>query len=331
MVKKMPSISTTSTELLSRENKKLKKSNTRSDRYDVIYTELPSWDFYDTFIGSVANQEAIKNNELSTTEENLKKYLKIIHQHHKAEIKAASYDPNTALPEYLEKLLALQARCGRFESLWEVSRVLGMPVDLPYRRKDTYKEYEIATAIVVAAIRQHNHLFRVLVEQHDRAMEWVKSNELVYQAREHINNFFGTVDYTSTQSNISLEGSLSSTTTTTTSNAKGMLISENGVSNGLSPIQRGDSTHLLISSTNNLGLTSELQSLSVEDGKVHQDFDALSASIIQDTETSSRPSSPSKADFSNLLSALHTFSGAYSDEDLNIQKQRVADSEVCLP
>ncbi len=326
MVKKMPSISTTSTELLSRENKKLKKSNTRSDRYDVIYTELPSWDFYDTFIGSVANQEAIKNNELSTTEENLKKYLKIIHQHHKAEIKAASYDPNTALPEYLEKLLALQARCGRFESLWEVSRVLGMPVDLPYRRKDTYKEYEIATAIVVAAIRQHNHLFQVLVEQHDRAMEWVKSNELVYQAREHINNYFGTVDYTSTQSNISLEGSLSSATTTT-SNAKDMLISENGVSNSPSPIKRGDSTHLLVSSTNHLGLTSELQALSAEDGK---DLDALSASIIQDTEASSRPSSPSKADFSNLLSALHTFSGAYSDEELNIQKQRVADSEVCF-
>jgi hypothetical protein len=293
--------------------------------------ELPSWEFYDTFIGSVANQEAIKNQEISTTEENLKKYLKIIHTHHKNEIKAANRDPKSLLPEYLEKLIALQSRTGKFESLWDVSRVLGMPVDLPYRRKESYKEYEIAGAVAVAAIRQHNHLFDILVEYHDKAMPWVKTNELVYQAREHVNNFFGTVDYTSTQSNISLEGSISTVessnknSNSTTSVKNDAVISSTSF---VSTIKPSESNHLLLgaTTTNDFSVTADLQALTFQEQSDHNELDALGCSKLNGAE--SRPVSPSKANFSNLLSSLHQFSGAHSEETLNAQRDRVSMMEV---
>ncbi|KAJ1444143.1 hypothetical protein B484DRAFT_414164 [Ochromonadaceae sp. CCMP2298] len=53
-----------------------------------------------------------------------------------------------------------------------------------------FAEWERATAMGVAALRQQGAFFDQLVEQHDRAYGWLDNNELVFEARELLHNAY---------------------------------------------------------------------------------------------------------------------------------------------
>jgi len=48
---------------------------------------------------------------------------------------------------------------------------------------------EKACSFAIAEMRQNNHLFDKIVEFHDKAMTWIRSNELVFEAREIISTY----------------------------------------------------------------------------------------------------------------------------------------------
>ena len=45
---------------------------------------------------------------------------------------------------------------------------------------------EKACSFAIAEMRQYPELFEQIVSQHDKALEWIANNELVYEAREII-------------------------------------------------------------------------------------------------------------------------------------------------
>ena len=263
------------------------------------------------------------------------------------------------LPSYILQLMSLQDRKGKFDHLQDVLVTLGMPIELQWKHSDDsdkYEEYELAGALVIALIRQHTDLFKELVEFHDKTLQWIHSNELIYEARELVNNNFMTIDYHQlammSMSGVSTDSGRSAITPNLTLQTGSLQSSTSNISS----IQQQDDTSvhqmMMTNTTTNEGFEStqpfqfttvstDLKNTAIIENEL-EDLESLASSVIQSNsisipggvqqqqQTSSRPSSPAKEDFSNLLSSLHKFSGAKSEEELNIQKRIVSELEVRL-
>lgn len=170
-----------------------------SSRWDMMYIPNCSWDFYDAFNKSRPFQESMKANESSIKGNNLEKYLTTVSNQHKESIRIHTFQAKPQIPPCITKLYPLQSIDGKFESLSDVLQCLEMPRDIVFERGGAYKEWEIATSVVVALIRQHTELSEHLMDFHDKAARWIRSNEIVYEARELINRYMGTVPWESYQ------------------------------------------------------------------------------------------------------------------------------------
>jgi len=100
------------------------------------------------------------------------------------------------LPEQLKTLLSLQSSDGRFQDLNAVMECLNVPASTKFSRERilvtgecNYSDVEKACSYAIAEMRQNNHLFDKIVEYHDKAMTWIRSNELVFEAREIISMY----------------------------------------------------------------------------------------------------------------------------------------------
>ena len=99
------------------------------------------------------------------------------------------YHYRISLNQYQTDLLKLQNGAGKWTDFSAVKKCLGLPQWL--NLSDDLTDWECATAFSIAAIRQHNDLFELLRDAHDRGTDWVSSNEVIYTARELILSHLG--------------------------------------------------------------------------------------------------------------------------------------------
>jgi hypothetical protein len=158
------------------------KKTLRSKRFDAMYIPNTTWDFFDAFTKSTPCQLAFNNEHLSS--EHLDKYMAMTHKTILEEERERNRIPQRALPPMIDELLKCQSRSGKFESLAEVSRILRLPPVLIFKRRNDFEEWEKATALAVAAMRQRIEFFEEIFEQHEMAAQWVQSGELISDARE---------------------------------------------------------------------------------------------------------------------------------------------------
>jgi hypothetical protein len=158
------------------------KKTLRSKRFDVMYIPNTTWDFFDAFTKSTPCQLAFNNEHLSS--EHLDKYMAMTHKTILEEERERNRIPRRALPPMIDELLKCQSRSGKFESLADVSRILRLPPMLIFKRRNDFEEWEKATALAVAAMRQRIEFFEEIFEQHELAAQWVQSGELISDARE---------------------------------------------------------------------------------------------------------------------------------------------------
>ncbi len=156
----------------------------QSKRYAMIYAKETSWDFFDAFNNSEQSQAAFNAGEISSKGKNIEKYLTLTRNqtlNKQREIIAAG---TIILPEIIQNLQTYQVYDGKFADYHGVLRCLHLPLTIRFQRDDTYSEWEKATAFAIAYIRQHNELFESLADMHDKASQWITSNEVIYEARE---------------------------------------------------------------------------------------------------------------------------------------------------
>jgi hypothetical protein len=158
------------------------KKTLRSKRFDAMYIPNTTWDFFDAFTKSTPCQLAFNNEHLSS--EHLDKYMAMTHKTILEEERERNRIPRRALPPMIDELLKCQSRSGKFESLADVSRILRLPPVLIFKRRNDFEEWEKATALAVAAMRQRIEFFEEIFEQHELAAQWVQSGELISDARE---------------------------------------------------------------------------------------------------------------------------------------------------
>lgn len=167
-----------------------------SKRHDVsrFATEELTWDFYDSFHKNNQTKLAIKNGEASFDGKNLEKYLVLATGKRKKNALELLLESNNKkkvdLPSPFEELVKLQTYNGKWEDLNGVLRVLQMPTwARVIIQGNEASIWEQATALAVAFMRQHYHMFDVLQKYHDKGANWFSSNEVLYAARELLNSY----------------------------------------------------------------------------------------------------------------------------------------------
>lgn len=177
-----------------------------SKKYDVSAFEggESSWDFYDSYHKAPEVTLARSNMDVSTKGDNLTKYLHITTgiAARKSSVEmllsmGSKSDPFSGLEDPFPKLLSLQHSNGKFEHLGPVLEALYLPSWCRVTtergtdgRSSNVGEWEQATSLAVAFMRQHLHLFHKLQIYHDKAARWLTSNELIYAAREVVYQHF---------------------------------------------------------------------------------------------------------------------------------------------
>jgi hypothetical protein len=157
---------------------------------EAMHTANTSSDFFNAYNASSPCRLAFADNQVSTQGYNLDRYLKLHHRRALAEIKA-SQPVAGALPEHLQRLVDLQELSGQFCKLSPVLTALDLNVDLKsVRNYEFYAEWEVATAVVVAVIRQHPEYFDLLYPHYEQANQWIRSDEIVQEIRVLIEDAF---------------------------------------------------------------------------------------------------------------------------------------------
>jgi hypothetical protein len=160
-----------------------KKHFLKTKRFDAMYIPNTSWDFFDAFNSSKPSQLAFTKDEISY--DNLDKYLKLTNKANIEEYRQENAIDQRPLPPLLTELLKLQARSGKYESLEAVCYLLEMPIEVvKFEERPFLQEWEKATALALAAMRQFIEYFDDIVEQHDLSVQWVPSTEFISDARE---------------------------------------------------------------------------------------------------------------------------------------------------
>eukprot|EP01038_Epipyxis_sp_PR26KG_P014975 gene14975-20146_t len=168
----------------------------KNSRYDLSkYQEVTSYDFFDAFTNSAPTVAARTKNRISTGL-NLDKYLSITGRVTTSEFKkielsnSIKYSNSKSLhltggklPVELEELLALQQTNGKFEDLVHVMTCLYIPLHVKFKQDDLLYDWQKATALAVAAMRQNYNLFDLLGDAHDRAEQRI-TRELLLEARD---------------------------------------------------------------------------------------------------------------------------------------------------
>ncbi len=150
----------------------------------MMFVKDASWDFFDAFNSSEQSQAAFLNGEISSKGKNIDKYLTLTREktfEKQRELAAAKI---VYLPPDIIRLQQMQTWDGKFQNLSEVLKCLRLPLDIEFQRDSCFTNLEKAAAFVVAHLRQHNELFDSLADMHDKASQWITSNELIYEARE---------------------------------------------------------------------------------------------------------------------------------------------------
>jgi hypothetical protein len=160
-----------------------------SARYAAMYLPNTSWDFFDAFTSSEQCKTAFNHDDISTKGKNVKKYLRLTAAERLRMYRESQRASVQLPPQHILELLKLQHDNGKFLHLKEVLSCLFMPPSITFRNDDMFVEWEKATAFAVAAMRQQNEFFDHLCEAHDKAFAWMESNEILFEARELINEF----------------------------------------------------------------------------------------------------------------------------------------------
>jgi hypothetical protein len=154
------------------------------NRYAVMYidTDIKGWDFYDKFIQSRPVQMGMEAGDLSLPGKKLDKYLRRTGREYAKGFRKEEAKTVAHIPPHIVRLMQLQDPDGKFYRLPPVLHCLALPRDMEFQKK--YTEWEKATALAVCAFRQEKELFDDLYDYHDRAFEWVRTNEILGEARE---------------------------------------------------------------------------------------------------------------------------------------------------
>lgn len=178
----------------------------RSSKYDLTGVggaETEShWPLYDAYHSSLTTTLAIKSGEISVDGYRLDKYVAMSNN----QIKSANKKPNgPTLPSPFPALLSLQSASGKWENTEAVMECLGlwplcdallklmcamMPIPPSFalyvkdmaadHREKSYhyavaSEWEVATALALASMRQNIDLFDKLADYHDAAFDYLRS------------------------------------------------------------------------------------------------------------------------------------------------------------
>ena len=158
---------------------------------DLSQFEKPevTWDFYDAIHSSAPTKAAIEAGTNSIEEDNLDKYVKQTLRtgtmSSLAGFLAATQkkNPYAYLPDPFDKLIPLQNADGRWYPLKKVLKILRLPKDTVLEKATIW---EMASAFVLAYIRQKIDIFHLTEEFHDKAIVHFPTQELIVQAKEII-------------------------------------------------------------------------------------------------------------------------------------------------
>lgn len=152
--------------------KKKNRKALESNRYDVSKYEYPDthWEFYDTFLKCDITASGIAKGEPTTadlddddgkTERYIRKTVAA-----RKEAMAPVMEPPEEPPEPFRTLLFIVDADGRWKNLKLVKKVLRLPRHA--RISETTSEWEAATALALAAIRQQFEYFHLLGDVFDK-------------------------------------------------------------------------------------------------------------------------------------------------------------------
>jgi hypothetical protein len=171
-----------------------------SSRYACMYTpSVTGWEFYDAFCSSAATTIAQEYEHVSTSEDHLIKYMRLAKKQEIERLRKQRMQNERQLPTYLQKILKCQSENGAFKELAPLLEICEMPSS-SFQDSSIELEIEQATSLAVAVMRQHIDYFELLQSAHDKAMEWI-TNKMIYEAREIIIQYTGTVPKESTENN----------------------------------------------------------------------------------------------------------------------------------
>lgn len=134
----------------------------------------PQWEFFETFTNCDITATATRVGEISTDKAKLTKYLQVSRinrdENHKIDVPLLYYN-----------LLDLQSGDGKWCDSDAVRKCLKLPPDSLIIGAN---EWETATALAIAAIRQRIDLFNILGDAHDRGRSWLQSNDFINEASD---------------------------------------------------------------------------------------------------------------------------------------------------
>ena len=164
--------------------------NSFSNSIDKYMEDEMHWDYYDALTSTDQSIQGRLRGEVSTHLKCIDKYMKISRSINKESKKGTKYypinnstNPNdySRLPPPFSELIKYQEYDGKWSNLQQVLKILSMPTWIVINGAN---EWEAATSIAAAFIRQNIELFDRLSEYHDSAMKCLPNAEFVFIARE---------------------------------------------------------------------------------------------------------------------------------------------------
>jgi len=164
--------------------------NSFSNSIDKYMEDEMHWDYYDALTSTDQSIQGRLRGEVSTHLKCIDKYMKISRSINKESKKGTKYypinnstNPNdySRLPPPFNELIKYQEYDGKWSNLQQVLKILSMPTWIVINGAN---EWEAATSIAAAFIRQNIELFDRLSEYHDNAMKCLPNAEFVFIARE---------------------------------------------------------------------------------------------------------------------------------------------------
>jgi hypothetical protein len=153
-----------------------------SARYAPMFVPNLTWDFYDAFTSSEPTRIAHSRQTVSTTDNNLEKYLLAARNRELQRNRAVANEGVIQLPRYMKIMQQVQSENGKFEDLTILLKLL----ELPKQCMNTFSmtsEWEKATYLAIAVYRLNPDYFEQLRESYDRAVQWAPLSQPVFEAR----------------------------------------------------------------------------------------------------------------------------------------------------
>jgi len=152
-------------------------NNEFSNVIDSYMEEEIHWDYYDALTNSDQSLQGILKGEASTHLNCVDKYMKVAREISKEAKKGTSYypinnstNPNdySRLPPPFNELIRYQEYDGKWSHLKQVLHILSMPTWITINGAN---EWEAATSLAAAYMRQNIEIFDRLSDYHDSAMK----------------------------------------------------------------------------------------------------------------------------------------------------------------